>query len=294
LASLAAGTTLRVWNTATTEAVLVLENAPCLRAFAASSDGRWFAGSVAPLARSASAGSEPDRSTLFLWRADNGRCERLFEGQAAPIHVLAFHPDSMLLASTGWRSSDVWLWTVPDGQPLLVPDVVKGCSIEALAFHPLDRLIAAAGIDWLAAHGTEGRIVLWDLREHKPAAILPAGATSLAFHPSGRRLAASSLEQSIVIWDLETRKQAGEWIGHLDAVTAVAYSPDGRWLASGSDDRTLRLWDAETGEQHGLVELDTQIKALAFAPDGRSLFTGIGSSSCYQIDLHFILPMRAR
>jgi WD40 repeat protein len=293
LASLGSGTTLRIWNTATTETVLELENAPPLRAFAASSDGRWFAGSVALLARNASEGSEPDRATLFLWRADNGRCERLLEGQAAPIHFLAFHPDSTLLASVGWRSSDVWLWTVPNGQPLLLPDVVKGCSIEALAFHPHDPLIAAGGIDWLAPHGAEGRIVLWDLCEHKPAAILPGSATSLAFHPSGCRLAAATLEHSIVIWDMETRKQAGEWIGHLDAVTAVAYSPDGRWLASGSDDRTLRLWDAETGEQHGLVELDTQIKALAFAPDGRSLFTGNGTSSCYQLDLHFILPMLA-
>ena len=39
----------------------------------------------------------------------------------------------------------------------------------------------------------------------------------------------------------------------------------------------------------GLVELDTQIKALAFAPDGRSLFTGNGTTSCYQIEVRQIL-----
>jgi cytochrome c551/c552 len=41
--------------------------------------------------------------------------------------------------------------------------------------------------------------------------------------------------------------------------------------------------------QLGLVELDTQIKAMAFAPDGQSLFTGNGTTSCYQIDVRSIL-----
>ncbi len=293
LASLGEGTTLRVWNTTTGDPEFELENAPLLRAFAASPDGRWFAGSVVPTARREGKASEADRSTLFLWRADNGRCVRPLEGQAAPIHILAFNPDSTVLATAGLRTSDVWLWRVPEGEPFLVPDVVKGCSIESLAFHPNGRLVAAGGIDWLAPRRPEGRIVLWDLDQQRPAGVLPGGTTGLAFHPSGRRLAAATLTQSIVIWDLETRSQLDELIGHLDAVTAVAYSPDGRWLASGSDDRTLRLWDAETGEQRGLVELDTQIKALAFAPDGRSLFTGNGTTSCYQLDLRSILPMLA-
>ncbi len=287
LASLGTGTTLRVWDTATAEPVLELEDVPRLRAFAASPDGRWFAGSVLR-----PEGIEADRATLFLWRADNGRRESILIGQAAPITVLAFNSDSTLLATAGLRSSDVWLWTMPTGEPLLVPDVVEECSVEALAFHPHGRLLAVGGVDWLAPRGAEGRIVLWDLLARKPAAILPGGAGSLAFHPSGRRLAAATLTHSIAVWDVETRQQVGEWTGHVDAVTCLAYSPDGRWLATGGDDRTLRLWDADSGQPSGLAEVDTQIKALAFAPDGQSLFTGNGTTSCYQLDVRRILSNR--
>jgi len=45
----------------------------------------------------------------------------------------------------------------------------------------------------------------------------------------------------------------------------------------------------EAGAPRGLAELDTQIKALAFAPNGRSLFTGNGTTSCYQLDVRRML-----
>jgi WD40 repeat protein len=283
LASLDAGMSLRVWDTTTTETVLELEGAPALRAFAASPDSQWFAGS---LARSEKI--ETARATLALWRTDTGRRERLHDGPAVPIAVLAFSPDSALLAAAS-RSGDVWLWTVPSGEPLPLPNVVEKCGIEALAFQPGGRLLAVGGIDWLAPCGVEGRIVLWDIRERRSIAVLLDGAGDLAFHPSGRFLAAATRTERVVVWDVETRQRRLEMSEHLDAVTCVAYSPDGRWLASGSEDRTVRLWDADSGASRGLAELDTQIKALAFAPDGRSLFTGNGTTSCYQLDVRRML-----
>lgn len=287
LASLAVGTSLRVWDTATAETAAQLEDAPLLRSFAASPDGRWFAGSLATSEK-----PEPDRATLALWRTDTGRRERILEGQAAPITALAFRSDSEMLASGSVRSSDVWLWSIPSGEPLLLlGGAVEGCGVEALAFHPGGRLLAIGGVDWLAPRGAQGRIAVWDVIARRVFVLLPCGCVSLAFHPSGRYLAGATLARSIVVWDAGTWQPILELAGHVDSVTCIAFSADGRWLASGSDDRTVRLWDAETGSLRGVVELDTQIKALAFAPDGQSLYTGNGTRSCYQFEVRQIVAV---
>jgi WD40 repeat protein len=107
---------------------------------------------------------------------------------------------------------------------------------------------------------------------------------SIAFDPKGERLAAALLPCVIRIAAVGGSAAKRELIGHYDAITCVAFSANGRWLVSGSDDHTVRLWDAETGVERGAVELDTQVKAVAFAADGRSVFTGNGNTSCYQLD----------
>jgi WD40 repeat protein len=288
LACLGAAAELRVWEAATAKPVLALEQGGPLRAFAASRDGRWFAASLAvpdsdPVA-------EPSRATLGLWEAATGEKQTVLDGQTAPVTALAFSPDSSALASASFQSGDIWIWDVPGGGPaLLIPDAVEAGVVEALAFHPQGRIVAVAGIDWLAAGGNDGQVTLWDLPGRRPIASFRGGVTALAFHPNGQRLATATLVQTVRVWDVVTARLLAELTGHLDAVTCVAYSPDGRWLASGSDDRTLRLWSSGTGSLRGAMELDTQVKALGFSPDGRYLYTGNANGSCYQIEVSRVL-----
>src|ERR1700730_15729387 len=58
--------------------------------------------------------------------------------------------------------------------------------------------------------------------------------------------------------------------------SAVAYSPDGRLLATVGDDG-VQVWDAHTGQPVGTLQhIATQLAALAFAADGRTV---VGASS---------------
>jgi WD40 repeat protein len=242
-----------------------------------SPDGRWVAAGGAD-------------TGVHLWDAQTGRRRAVLEGLALPVTALAFAPGAPVLACASAVGCDVWLWNTDRGEPaLMIPDAVDGCSVEALAFGRQGELLAVAGIDWLATGGTDGAVHVWDVVQPGRVAALPGGARALAFHPDGRRLAAASLGLSVRVWDVRSGGLLRELTGHDDAVTCVAYSPDGRWLASGSDDRTVRLWDVESGAPRGVTELDTQVKTLCFAPDGRSLYTGNANSSCYQLKVPRLL-----
>jgi WD40 repeat protein len=279
LYSLGAGTDLRIWNISSGEPAGSLEEGLVLRAFAASPDGQWLAA-----ARVENPPNHEDRSTLALYEAVTGKRRVVCEGQREPVTVLAFSPDGTLLASGGLQSSDVWLWKVPSGEPmLLIPDAVEDCSVEALAFQPGGRLLALAGIDWLATSGSDGEIVLWHLDECAVKRSLPGGAMALAFHPAGRLLACAMLNRTVQIHDLHDQT-VRSLTGHTDTVTCLAWSPDGQWLATGGEDRVVRI-HGSSGEVAGAWELDNTIKSLAFTPDGKYLFTGNGNTSCYQIEV---------
>jgi WD40 repeat protein len=277
LLSCSGGNAVRVWDTATAQLLMRFEEAQTVQAVAVSPDGRWLADST-------------DDGRIHLWDLATGQRRHTLEGQSVPASALAFSADSALLASASAQAGDVWLWTVATGEPLLlIPDAVDGCSVEAVCFHPRNRWVAAAGVDWLATGGSDGAVSVWDVETRREVAILDGGSTRVAFHPSGQRLAATSLIQSVRIWDVGGKELRGLLTGHGDAVTCVAYSPDGRRLASGGDDHTVRLWDADTGAALGCIELDTQPKSLAFSPDSQHLFTGNANTSCYQLEVRLLL-----
>jgi WD40 repeat protein len=225
-----------------------------------------------------------------LWHAATGKVSADLAGFEDPATTLAFSPDGKILATASSNGLDVWLWRVADGKPIfIIDDGLDGCFIKSLVFHPDNRRLAIGGIDWLATGGSSGAISIWDIQEREQLGdFFLGGTTSIAFHPSGKWLASTSLDQSICIWNMTTREIQAELTGHDNAVTCVAYSPDGRWLASGGEDRTVRLWDAD-GVEQALYEADSQITGLAFSPDGQFLYTANANTTCSQLKVSALL-----
>ena len=105
----------------------------------------------------------------------------------------------------------------------------------------------------LIAAGIIVCVFLWFRYQRKPRCIHTfeghkKWVTSVAFSPDGKLVTSGSWDETIKLWDIETRECLNTFKGHTSTVNSVAFSPDGKLMASGSDDKTIKLWDVENKE----------------------------------------------
>lgn len=83
------------------------------------------------------------------------------------------------------------------------------------------------------------------------------------------------LNNTVLVWNLQTGKLQYALDRHRRPVNAIAISPDGQILASGSDDATVKLWNLQTGQLLNTLSGHLRgVTSLAFAPDGSFLVSG--------------------
>ncbi|HEX2908994.1 MAG TPA: TIR domain-containing protein [Phototrophicaceae bacterium] len=111
----------------------------------------------------------------------------------------------------------------------------------------------------------------------------------LAWSPEADRLASTSYDQTVRIWDIRSQDKPLVLKGPSDRVTCVTWSPDGHVIVGGSDSR-LWIWSARSGEL--LKEIrghSRSVFCVAWSPDGKYLASGSQDSS---INLWHITPGR--
>ncbi|GAB7359597.1 hypothetical protein MBLNU230_g6781t1 [Neophaeotheca triangularis] len=117
------------------------------------------------------------------------------------------------------------------------------------------------------------------------------GIWSLRFSGDGNEIVAGTSDQSVYVYDLETRRSILRIPGHQDDVNAVCFgdkmSP--HILYSGSDDTTLKIWDRRSlsdlrpagmflGHTEGLTYIDSK-------GDGRYVISNAKDQTCKLWDL---------
>ncbi|RBQ15037.1 hypothetical protein DP939_37170 [Spongiactinospora rosea] len=101
----------------------------------------------------------------------------------------------------------------------------------------------------------------------------PDVVAAVAFSPHGRILATGSLDGTVGLWEVATRRRLTVFTGHTHYVGSVVFSPDGRILATSSFDGTVRLWDMTTMTLLTVLTGHAGPVHVRFSPDGRVLAT---------------------
>ena len=69
--------------------------------------------------------------------------------------------------------------------------------------------------------------------------------TGVAFHPSGRFLAATSNDATVKLYDTTTWEVARTFTWDIGRMRSIAFSPDGTLAAAGSENGKVVVWDVD-------------------------------------------------
>ena len=211
---------------------------------------------------------------------DTGETLAVFDHHAdAIVRQAAFSPDGRLLA-TSLGDEAIKIWDAFSGEELAT---LLTAGVAGLSFSPDGRML-------LSSSGT-GVIELWVVPGEPVSAseaINPATArvveqidvlqlqetaTDAVFSPDGNTVAVSTASGAIWFWDLASGQSIQGPSQHTDWIYRLAYDPTGTRLVSVSKDGTLRYRGGPGSSDVRAGQVDGEISALAFLPDGETVAT---------------------
>ncbi|KAK3936626.1 hypothetical protein QBC46DRAFT_357311 [Diplogelasinospora grovesii] len=190
-----------------------------------------------------------------------GRCIQVLNNGNFSL-VIAFSPDSKLLASTSGADVNIWDTTTGKHRQVFRNDQL----VMSMAFsHDVKVLVTAGHRD----------ITIWDLTTNQML-------EEIAFSHDDE-LIASALGVSwdndvirVLIWEIRSQECLQTLMGHSSKIRSFAFSHDSKLLASGSWDRTVKIWDVVKGLCLRTLDMGTAVCNISFDPTDSYLHTDFG------------------
>lgn len=108
----------------------------------------------------------------------------------------------------------------------------------------------------------------------------------VAWSPDGTRIASSSKDKTVQIWNATSGGHIYTYLGHTSDVYTAAWSPDGKHIASCSQDKTVQVWNAADGghvfpyrgHKDAVINVAWSPNGVRLASGGGNLFKTINTS----------------
>lgn len=265
--------------------------------------------------------SGAEDGNLRLWDLESYSCVRVLEGHLSAIRAIVVDWEDMQALSGA--EDNVRLWSLKRGGCLKTfTDLEEGCISVAADWKGLRALggcgdghlrlwnmttaeqissvLAHAGGVWaLEAHWEVQRVAsggdeafkVWDLADwaclHKIEGH-PGGIMCLAmdWQRSRALIGVGQAEQSVRLWDLDTRKSQG-LLGHRDAVATVRVDWEGDVALTGGWDAQLRTWNLGKGTCTTTQECKFgRVRSMAVDFTQMQALCGSSAGTLHFVDLH--------
>jgi WD40 repeat protein len=227
-----------------------------------------------------------ESSTTLALPALNTRAAGYYGGNT-PV---AFSADFTRIAGTTGNAVKVFDTAT---QRELRTFATEGQWTRSVAMSASGKRVAGCGPSTSADGPRTGCAKVWDVgtgKELFSTTDLEPNFQHVAFSPDGSRLAASSGDRLIKVWDLQTGRKplvlGSKLRGGGHTFTMFAFSPDGKRIAgprdfsgvAGSMVFSSQIWDADSGDE--IVTLNGAIDCSAFSPDGKRVLCGASRGEC--------------
>lgn len=165
--------------------------------------------------------------------------------------VAYLHPDNRFVTAEDHINTTLTKRTEQKHAQLVVLDAATGERMLSVIsmYQMIDEVIADPTGVWVAGR-CGAAILVWAAVQfdQPPAKIANTNRkhfTGVAFHPSGRYLAATSNDATVKFYDTATRQMAKAFTWSIGRLRSIAFSPDGLLAAAGSDSGKIIVWDVD-------------------------------------------------
>lgn len=250
-----------------------------VRAVAYSPNGEWLA--------TGGQRRTPDAdSKIVVYGCDDWLVNREVQLPGVDVEKIAYSNNSERLAAACddgkiriYRAKDLELETTLISRSIAVSQLLFGPDGDTLVSADGEYRRLSEDGSYVDNHSTPGEIRIWSISSRELIGKIDefsSAITSMAISSDGQCLAVTCMDGNVTIWDWQRREQTHELQCFDSPATAVAFCPIEQSFAVANSKGSIRIFSdyLTWSEKASFKAHQTEVRAMAYSPDGATLVTG--------------------